>query len=169
MKACQYTSIITLIVILTVETVEAQSKSKVLGVWYNAEKTAQIEIMENDTELIGKIIWIEHEKGEQGLFTDTVNSDTSLRNRPLMGLTILEGLKYNNGIWSDGKIYDPKTGTSYICELQLKKKDILEIKGYLGESWVSRTVEWNRVKNEAENPASFLISLYKPFYEFCCK
>ncbi|PZX56886.1 uncharacterized protein DUF2147 [Algoriphagus ratkowskyi] len=128
------------------EPTQAQSNSKILGVWFNSQKTTQIEILEKDDQLIGKIIWIKYEEGDPETYLDLVNSDTSLRNRPLMGLTILEGLEFNNGIWSEGKIYDPKSGISYACELQLKKKDILEIKGFLGESWVSRTVEWNRVK-----------------------
>jgi uncharacterized protein (DUF2147 family) len=146
MKLHQFTLICFFFLFIGLESAEAQSKFKVVGVWFNTEKTAQIEISENDAQLIGKIIWIKHEAGDPESFTDLVNSDTSLRNRPLMGLTILEGLQYKNGVWTDGKIYDPESGISYTCELQLKKKDILEIKGYLGESWVSRTVEWNRVK-----------------------
>ena len=146
MKWPLYTLTCTIVLFVGLESAEAQSKSKVAGVWFNTDKTAQIEILENDNQLIGKIIWIKQEAGVPAYFTDVVNSDSSLRDRPLMGLTILDGLVYKNGIWSDGKIYDPQSGISYSCELQLKKKDILEIKGYLGESWVSRTVEWNRVK-----------------------
>lgn len=146
MKTCQYASIFLLLILLgSTEVLKAQAKSKIVGVWFNTEKTAQIEIMENENEMIGKLVWIQQDQGDE-TFTDLVNSDTSLRNRPLMGLTILKGLKYNNGIWSDGEIYDPESGISYNCELQLKKKDILEIKGFLGDSWVSRTVEWSRVK-----------------------
>ncbi len=146
MKTCQFASICIFMILLGSQNVVAQSKSKIVGVWYNTSKTAQIEIMENDDEMIGKIIWIEQDTDSIDNSTDIVNSDTSLRDRPLMGLTILEGLKYNDGIWSDGKIYDPQSGISYTCELQLVKKDVLEVKGYLGDSWVSRTVEWNRVK-----------------------
>ncbi len=146
MKTSQFALMSIFVLFVGLESAEAQSKAKIIGVWFNTDKTAQIEIMENDDQLIGKLIWIKHVDGDTENFTDVVNSDASLRDRPLMGLTILEGLQYKDGIWSDGKIYDPKSGISYNCELQLKKKDILEIKGFLGESWVSRTVEWNRVK-----------------------
>jgi len=146
MKTCQYTFLSIFFFLLGGENVSAQANSKIVGVWFNTEKTAQIEIMENNDEMIGKLIWIKREDGDLKNFTDSVNSDISLRNRPLMGLTILEGLKLKDGIWSDGKLYDPNSGITYICDLQLKKKDILEIKGYMGDTWVSRTVEWNRVK-----------------------
>nr|WP_170857030.1 DUF2147 domain-containing protein [Algoriphagus locisalis] len=146
MKTCQLASIVVLLIICGHQTVQGQSKSKIIGIWYNTEKTARIEIMENENEMIGKLVWIRQNEGDPEVFLDVVNADTSLRNRPLMGLTILKGLKYNNGIWSEGEIYDPESGLSYTCELQLKKKDVLEVKGFLGDSWVSRTVEWNRVK-----------------------
>ncbi|MDR7128347.1 uncharacterized protein (DUF2147 family) [Algoriphagus sp. 4150] len=146
MKPCNYASLSVIMLLLSLGSLLAQSKSKVVGVWSNTENTARIEIMENGTQLIGKIIWIKQVEESEETFTDVLNSDTSLRDRPLMGLTILEGFQYTDGKWADGKIYDPESGISYAGELQLKKKDILEIKGYLGESWVSRTIEWNRVK-----------------------
>jgi uncharacterized protein (DUF2147 family) len=61
-----------------------------------------------------------------------------------MGLTILENLSYKNGTWEGGKIYDPESGKTYSCELKLKNKEILEVKGYLGFSWVGKTVEWTK-------------------------
>ncbi|MEB2775306.1 DUF2147 domain-containing protein [Algoriphagus sp. D3-2-R+10] len=146
MKTCQFASICIFLILVGSESALAQSKSKIKGVWWNTEKTAQIEIMENDSQMIGKIIWLMQDEDTSEVYTDGLNEELVLRDRPLMGLTILEGLRYKDGIWGDGKIYDPKSGKSYNCELQLKKKDILEIKGFLGDSWVSRTVEWNRVK-----------------------
>jgi len=146
MKTSQYLSItILLLSILTLEG-HAQSKSKILGKWYNTDKTAKIEILESDSAIIGKIIWIAGSGESENSNKDAVNTDTSLRNRPLMGLTILEGLQYKKGVWYGGKVYDPESGLTYPCEVSLKKRDILEIKGYLGDTWVSKTVEWYRVK-----------------------
>ena len=146
MKTCQFASFYLLILLFHTQIAGAQSKSKILGVWNNTEKTAQIEIMESENGLIGKIIWLKDEQPEEEIFKDVVNKDTSLRDRPLMGLTILEGLKYDKGVWKDGKIYDPESGLTYTCELQLMKKDLLEVRGFLGDSWVSRTVEWHKAK-----------------------
>ncbi|WP_332911908.1 DUF2147 domain-containing protein [Algoriphagus boritolerans] len=39
-----------------------------------------------------------------------------------------------------------KNGKTYSCELKLKSDSVLEMRGYLGFSFVGRTVEWTRVK-----------------------
>lgn len=74
------------------------------------------------------------------------NENEKLRIKPIVGLTILNGLKYSGGIWKDGKIYDPNSGKTYSCEVKLTNPQILDVKGYLGFSWVGRTVEWTKVK-----------------------
>jgi uncharacterized protein (DUF2147 family) len=77
---------------------------------------------------------------------DKDNPDSKLKSRPLMGLNLLEGLKFDSGMWEDGTIYDPKTGKTYSCQVTLKSKDVLEVKGYIGFSLIGRTVEWTKAK-----------------------
>jgi uncharacterized protein (DUF2147 family) len=124
----------------------SQSESAILGVWYNTEKTAQVEIVKKGSEFLGKIVWLKDPNPQGKPATDKENSDPKLKTRPLMGLPILQGLKYSSGTWEGGKIYDPKNGKTYSCELKLKNPDILEVTGYLGFSFVGRTVEWTKVK-----------------------
>lgn len=125
---------------------KAQSENRVLGLWYNTEKTAQVEITKNGSEFVGKIAWLEEPNPDGKPATDQENPDPKLRQRPLMGLSLLKGLKYSGGMWKGGEIYDPKTGKTYSCEIKLKSDSILEVKGYIGFSFVGRTVEWTRVK-----------------------
>ena len=47
---------------------------------------------------------------------------------------------------SNGIGFDPKTGKTYSCQVQLKSSQILEVKGYIGFSLIGRTVEWTKVK-----------------------
>lgn len=125
---------------------KAQSENRVLGLWYNTEKTAQVEITKNGSEFVGKIAWLEEPNPDGKPATDKENPDPKLRQRPLMGLSLLKGLKYSGGMWKGGEIYDPKTGKTYSCEIKLRSDSILEVKGYIGFSFVGRTVEWTRVK-----------------------
>lgn len=124
----------------------AQSmEDTIMGTWLNTEGTAKIEIMKSGNEYLGKIIALEVEKDGGDLVKDTNNSDPELQKRPLKGLTILEGLNYKKGTWEGGTIYDPESGKTYSCEVKLKNDKILEVKGYIGFSWVGRTVEWTRI------------------------
>lgn len=124
----------------------AQSESAILGVWYNTEKTAQVEIQKKGAEFIGKIVWLKEPIQGGKPLTDNQNPDPKLKTRPMLGLPLLTGLKYSSGIWKGGEIYDPTSGKTYSCELKLKSPEILEVKGYLGFSFVGRTVEWTKVK-----------------------
>lgn len=146
MKKLQLISVLLVYLFLGLSQASAQTESSILGVWYNTEKTAQVEILKTGSEYIGKIVWLKEPIRDGKPATDQENSDPKLRSRPLMGLNILEGLKYSGGIWKGGEIYDPKSGKTYSCEVKLKSSDILEVKGYLGFSFVGRTVEWTKAK-----------------------
>lgn len=144
MRYCQFASLIFLS-LLSFNGM-AQSNTQILGTWFNTEKTAQIEIMNSGEEFLGKIIWLNPATKDGQPVLDKANENEKLRNRPIMGLTILEGLKYEGGVWKGGKIYDPNSGKTYSCELKLKSPEKLEVKGFLGFSWIGKTVEWTKVK-----------------------
>jgi len=78
---------------------------------------------------------------------DIHNPDEALRQRPLEGLTIAKGLKYDRGSWSGGRIYDPASGNTYRCSLDLAKEGFLRVRGYLGISLLGRTMYWQKADN----------------------
>jgi uncharacterized protein (DUF2147 family) len=125
---------------------KAQSENAISGIWYNTEKTAKVEILKKGSAFIGKIVWLKDPNPGGKPAVDKDNPDAKLKSRPLMGLNLLEGLKFDSGMWEDGTIYDPKTGKTYSCQVTLKSKDVLEVKGYIGFSLIGRTVEWTKVK-----------------------
>jgi uncharacterized protein (DUF2147 family) len=144
MKVRQFASI--LILFLFSSHVWAQSENDILGVWYNTEKTAKVIISKSGDKFMGKIAWLLEPEKNGVPAMDEQNDNDKLKNRPLMGLTILEGLSYRNGFWKGGKIYDPKSGNTYSCELKLLSMDTLEVTGFMGFSWIGRTVEWTRAE-----------------------
>lgn len=146
MKKRQIASLLVVLALGFTIKAHGQTENKILGLWYNTEKTAQVEITKNGSEYIGKIAWLKDPNPDGKPATDKQNSDPKLRQRALMGLPLLKGLKYSGGVWKDGEIYDPKNGKTYSCELKLKSDSVLEVRGYLGFSFVGRTVEWTRVK-----------------------
>ena len=125
---------------------KAQSENAILGVWYNTEKTAQVEIAKKGSAFIGRIVWLKDPNPGGKPAVDKDNPNPKLKSRPLLGLNLLEGLKFSSGIWEDGTIYDPKSGKTYSCQVKLKSSDVLEVKGYIGFSLIGRTVEWTKAK-----------------------
>lgn len=60
-------------------------------------------------------------------------------------MPILTGFIYNDGIWEDGKVYDPYSGKTYSSTMKLKTGK-LHIRGYIGISLIGRTNTWVRIK-----------------------
>ena len=77
--------------------------------------------------------------------TDEKNPDPALRSRKLVGLEIFRGFSYDgDGRWSRGFIYDPNSGKTYRCKLNLVDRDTLEVRGFIGISLIGRTETWKR-------------------------
>ncbi|MNY24982.1 hypothetical protein D3C86_1587320 [compost metagenome] len=105
------------------------------GTWFNKDKDAKIQIFKKGNEYFGKIIWLKNPKNEQGQDKkDDKNPDDNLKKRTINGLEILKSFKYDTSDekWSEGTIYDPKSGKTYDCKLTLKDKNNLNVRGFIG-------------------------------------
>ncbi|HFB62380.1 MAG TPA: DUF2147 domain-containing protein [Bacteroidetes bacterium] len=135
-------------------TVQAQDvkADDVVGVWLTQYKDSKVEIYKDGGKYFGKIIWLETPidsiTGKPKV--DDKNEDPNLRNRPIMGMKLLENFVFDgDDEWEDGTIYDPKKGKTYSCYMEFPdkdNKDRLKIRGYIGVSLLGRTVYWTRVK-----------------------
>lgn len=65
--------------------------------------------------------------------------------KPIVGLSIIEGLRQHGEVWEDGTILDPENGKIYT--VRLKPVDggrTLQVRGYIGPFF--RTQTWSRVE-----------------------
>jgi uncharacterized protein (DUF2147 family) len=67
------------------------------------------------------------------------------KNKPIVGLDFIYGLRKSGDVWKDGKILDPKTGKTYDAKIWVDKNNpnILLVRGYVGPFF--RTQKWQRV------------------------
>ncbi|HMX03161.1 MAG TPA: DUF2147 domain-containing protein [Chitinophagales bacterium] len=119
-------------------------QDNILGGWINGDKDAKVEIYVKDGKYYGKITWLRNPNEEDGTpKVDDENPDESKQKEPIMGLVILKGFDFVDGMWKNGTIYDPKNGKTYKCEMWLDGKE-LKIRGYWGI--VYRTETWTKPK-----------------------
>ena len=126
----------------------AKDFDTVLGTWLTTKGESKIQIYKNNNKYFGKIIWLKNPNDEHGKQkVDKENPDESLRSRKLLGLEIMKDFVYDgNYTWVDGDIYDPKSGNTYSCKMNLSKDyQTLEVRGYIGISLFGRTETWKRV------------------------
>ena len=94
----------------------------IIGVWETESKDGKMEIFKNGNVYFGKLLWGIKAVESDGKTSkkDTKNPDAQLRSRNTLGTVILTGLKFENGEYGNGKIYDPPSGKTYNCKAWLK-------------------------------------------------
>jgi uncharacterized protein (DUF2147 family) len=68
------------------------------------------------------------------------------RGKPVIGMTIMTGLRRTAEGWGGGEILDPDSGRTYQSKLRVVDAGRkLEVRGFLGVSLLGRTQTWERV------------------------
>lgn len=119
--------------------------AEVEGRWLSGSGEGWIEIRRLGDSLIGTAAGSTIAREGDPPRLDDKNPDPALRNRPLFGITIMQGFVYDgDGHWSGGTIYDPNSGRTYRATLRLIDRDTLKLRGYIGLSLFGRTDTWTR-------------------------
>ncbi len=104
------------------------------------EAKAIVEIWEHNGKLYGKITKLFRKAGEdQNPKCDKCKGDK--KDKPVIGMVILEGLSLKGDEWSGGSILDPDNGKTYKCYIKLEKGK-LKVRGFIGFSALGRTQYW---------------------------
>lgn len=143
--------LVLLIALFTSNALIAQKDAdQIIGKWQTGTGNAHVEIYKNGNQYQGKIVWLNEpiDPETKKPKTDTKHPNKELHNRPIMGLINLWGFHFNEqeGNWQGGHIYDPKNGKEYKCNMTLKDKNTLNVRGYIGFSMIGRTDVWTKTK-----------------------
>jgi uncharacterized protein (DUF2147 family) len=118
-------------------------EDKIVGVWFNEDKTSKIEIYKAGETYSGKIVWLaEMEKNPGQKPKDKNNPNPKMRDREILGLNMLSNLKYSGGTWNNGLIYSPKRGIYANCKVELLSQSKLKI--IVTKSGFTNTQIWTR-------------------------
>ena len=135
--------------ILFLSGIHSLTAQTVFGKWktLNNEtgKTESIvEVYKKDGKAYAKIIEIVDVKRKNDVCEACKGKN---KNKPILGMIILNGLEKKGDEWSNGKILDPNNGKYYKCYISLVNDTKLKIRGYIGISLIGRTEYWYRDTN----------------------
>lgn len=109
------------------------------------EPNSVIEIWEDKGLYYGKIAKIYNMKSHKPL-ERCVKCEGDLRNKPILGLTIITNMRYEDGKYVDGMILDPRSGKNYHATMQtINGGQQLKVRGYLGLPLFGQTKIWHRL------------------------
>ena len=135
-----------LFVLLGAAPVAAESPTLV-GVWLHANQRIRLEIAPCGDRLCGNLVWFKWPNDAQGRpLIDLENPDPALRTRPLLGLTVLRGLRRaGERSWEDGKIYNPDDGEDYNVTISIRDDGAALVRAYVLLPIFGQTQTWTRV------------------------
>ena len=125
------------------------AESTPAGLWrtiddHNGKEKSLVRIVEVNGEFRGTIEKLFREPGEDPN-PNCEKCPGDKKNKPVLGMMILTGLKKDKDQWSGGEILDPQNGKIYKCKVWLENKDReLHLRGFIGVSLLGRTQVWKR-------------------------
>ncbi len=136
-----------LIALLSATPAAAQSSTPA-GVWLHANQRIKIEIAPCGDQLCGKLVWFKRPNDTEGKpLVDFRNVNPALRTRPLLGLTILQGLRRTGArMWEDGRIYNPDDGKNYRALMSIRNDGALRVRAYVLTPILGKTQIWTRIR-----------------------
>ena len=122
---------------------------QVCGKWMSTDKNLIVQVYKEGAGYQAKIVWFKNDDNSKAMdeWTDKHNPNPALRNRKLIGMSILEGMDYKpkSNTWENGKIYDAKSGHSWSASAYIAQDGVLKVTGYWQFKFIGRTMSFTRV------------------------
>jgi uncharacterized protein (DUF2147 family) len=124
------------------------------GLWEQVDdKTGKAEswfkIVERNGVYEGGIVKIFFKPGEDENWTCD-KCEGADRGKPVLGLTMIKGMRRNGLSYENGTILDPRDGSVYRALMRVSPDgQKLEVRGYLGISLFGQSQVWNRLPDNA--------------------
>ena len=119
------------------------------GIWRTfSDRTGEadglVRIVETNGEFVGTVLAVfAPPAADANPLCEECKGD--LRNQPVVGMTILRGLRRDGEQYSGGELLDPDDGETYRCRMRLADGGrTLHVRGFVGISLFGRTQTWKR-------------------------
>lgn len=125
----------------------ASAGERLTGTWLTEDGSTHVAFAPCGALDCGQIVWLrEPTDPETGkAWRDKLNLDETLKQRPLIGLSMVTGLQEEGaGAWA-GTLYNPLDGNSYSGSFQMLGSGRLQLKGCALAGLLCQTETWERV------------------------
>jgi uncharacterized protein (DUF2147 family) len=120
-----------------------------VGLWLPSNGKARVQIYKRGEKYFGRIVWLKepNDPATGKPKVDKNNPNESWRNTPLLGYSMLKDFSFKGeNKWEDGTIYDPESGSTYSCKIDMTDSNTLDVKGFIGVAIFGRTDTWKRLQ-----------------------
>lgn len=144
MKRMSGTFALAVLVALAVSVSGVSAATPAIGTWLSADGGTKVRISDCGGKLCGKVVWLSDSAGADGKpKTDRFNEDQSKRSRPLLGVTVVQGMAPNGENKWSGKIYNADDGKTYDAHVTVISAGAMNVQGcVLG--FLCKSQKWTR-------------------------
>ena len=117
------------------------------GTWLTEAGTSRIRIADCGGALCGNIVWMKEpiDPETQKPRADKMNPDTARRTRPLMGTTIVFGMRPSGADKWSGQVYNAEDGKTYSGSITVVSAGALKLEGCALAGLICKAQTWTRV------------------------
>jgi uncharacterized protein (DUF2147 family) len=122
----------------------AQNADALVGTYLKADGMSKVEFYKSGDTYCGKVVWLKEPNDKEGKpKKDPKNPDKSLRERPLMGMVTITGLRYEGeGKYGEGKAYRPAEGDEVKFKVKVVGDGTISVTG--SKYGFSKTETWKK-------------------------
>ena len=114
-------------------------ESNIVGEWWSENRDGRVRFFKAKTgTYTGRLSWSKNPRN------DVANDDPKLRTRPIVGIILIWKLKYEDGEYVDGFVYNPEDGNTYRIEVQSIDRNTIKVRGFMGISLFGQSQLWKR-------------------------
>jgi len=123
---------------------------QVCGKWMSTEKNLVVQVFKEGETFKAKIVWFDDSDDKSrpmDLRPDSQNPDKTLRDRKILGMSVLEKLVYvpKTNSWEKGVIYDASHGRYWESSAYIDTDGELKVTGYWHFKFIGRTLTFTRM------------------------
>ncbi len=130
----------------------AANSDEICGKWMSSENNLIVQVYKENNLFKGKIVWFKNpdESRDMNEYYDIHNPNPLLRDRKLIGLNVLENLKFDNdtNTWENGTIYDATSGRMYSSAISMNTDKTIKVTGYWKFKFIGKSMQFKKVKAE---------------------
>lgn len=126
------------------------SSDAIVGAWEADDGSVKLEMYKAGSEFEARLLYGNQvvESDNVTFKLDTKNPNPALRSRSLKNIVFLSGLRWEDGEWTGGSLYDGSSGRTYTCKVTIKDGKMY-LRGYLGISALGQTKVFHRLNGGA--------------------
>ena len=114
-----------------------------VGTWKTVDEksgkvTSEVQLYEQGGKLFGKVTGLTEPNDKQGKAKTCTKCEGADKDKPIVGLVIVQGLSSSGDRYKGGTILDPEDGKVYKAELWIEDGK-LKVRGYLGFFYKTKT------------------------------